>query len=87
MKRKLVMIATGILMVSLTGCASVNEYLSQRMLEKSGITEDEQYKVYQSYAESGVLDQDGYYIDDQEDSGHEGEIHVTFSKNENLGIE
>ncbi len=87
MKRKVVLLSISIMMVSLTGCSSINDYLAQRMLEKSGITEEEQYKTYQSYAESGVLDQDGYYKDEQEDIGHDGEIHVTFSKNENLGIE
>lgn len=81
-------------MVSLSGCAGVNERLEEQMIRKSGVLEDSSYIAYKTYESEGKLDEEGYYAEadessavTEEQSTAHGTIHVTFSDNNNLHIQ
>lgn len=84
MKRYIVSLIT-ISLITLTGCSRVNSYLEEKMLEKSGILQDETYKEYQKQIEAGNVDKEGYYVENTQQIQN-GSIHVTFSMNNNLDI-
>ena len=50
-------------LISLTGCSSVNSFIEDKMMEKSGIFEDERYIEYQSQIEAGNADENGYFVE------------------------
>lgn len=77
------------LMFSLTGCSSVKEYLSNKMLQESGILEDSNYTEYEKYKSEGLLDSNGYYaeISDDSDNSNNLDVKVTFAENNNLQIQ
>lgn len=80
MKKTLILLST-ILMVTLTGCASIND----QMLQKSRITENSNYKEYRDYSETDKLDQNGYYSEVTA-SKKKGSIHVTFASSNYLDV-
>ena len=53
-----------IVCLTLTGCSSISRVLEKQMLKQAGITEDENYKTYQSYNTAGKLTQQGYYSEE-----------------------
>ena len=76
-------------MLLLTGCAIVDEKLGQVFLERSGVTEQEDYARYEQYLKAGSLDEAGQYAPPDEKSGAEapdGKIHVTFASNRYMEI-
>ena len=76
------MIAT---LISLTGCSGVNSFIEDKMMEKSGVFEDEKYIEYQSQLEAGNADENGYFVECMQQT-QQGSIHITFSMNNNLDI-
>lgn len=85
MRKRLVLTVMAVSLISLTGCSGMNSYLEEKMLEKSGIIQDETYMDYQSQIEAGNADEEGYYVE-SEQQVENASIHVTFSKNNNLDI-
>lgn len=83
MKRHWLFVAL-IPIIMLTGCGSIDSYINQKITEKSGVLQDENYVKYQEYLEAGVLDEEGLYIDDTEEDIKAGSIHVTFASNNNI---
>lgn len=76
-----------ILLLTLTGCTSVDGYLNDKMKQQSGVLENKNYIQYQNYVTEGKLDQEGYYkADENETDFISGSIHVTFPSNNNLDI-
>ena len=47
------------LAVALTACSSNAE-----LLENAGVTEDEDYKKYEQLLKDGLLDNNGFYVDE-----------------------
>ncbi|MDE7416944.1 MAG: hypothetical protein K2N44_11735 [Lachnospiraceae bacterium] len=74
-------------MVTLNGCASLDSYIEKRVKAESGILEDENYVNYQSKVASGNVDEEGYYIQNTDQSERIGSIHVTFATNNKLNIQ
>lgn len=81
----------------LSGCSRVDHLmynsLESLLLEKSGIAEDADYQQYEEYSQSGVLDEEGYYVETDDSDAETGEeesaagtIHVTFADNRSLRI-
>ena len=85
MKKSFMVILMSGLLMSLTGCSGVDSYIENKMMEKSGIFEDEKYMEYQSQREVGNTDENGYFIECTQQVQN-GSIHVTFSTNNNLDI-
>ena len=92
MKKALVLLLS-FTMPLLTGCSTLDSKLEQKILEKSGILENEDYLQYQQYLEASRLNENGEYVEpnqgdtaaeSQEQS--EGQIHVTFAENRYLNI-
>lgn len=71
--------------LSLTGCSSLNSLIEEKMVAKSGIHSDEMYVEYQSQVAAGNTDEDGHFVENL-DIEQKGDIHVTFSMNNNLNI-
>lgn len=86
MKKRHVLTVMAVSLISLTGCSGMNSYLEEKMLEKSGIIQDETYMDYKMQMEAGNADEEGYYVE-SEQQVENASIHVTFSKNNNLDIE
>ena len=84
MKKKVMVTLLTASLLSLTGCSSVNSFIETKMLEKSGILDDEMYVKYQSKIEEGNIDEEDFVECFQEVQS--GSIHVTFSTNNNLEI-
>lgn len=59
--KKILLLVVAMLMLLLTGCSGIGSYLEKQIEKQSGLKADTSYQVYQSYAEKGFLDQDGYY--------------------------
>ena len=89
MKRRLVLLTICTAVISsLAGCAGVNAKLEDQMVKKSGVLEDPSYLTYEEYVEDDKLDDEGYYAEITEVSVEErGQIHVTFSDNNNLQVQ
>ena len=93
--KRLMFFITVILMItlSLSGCkdqkSSLKEKiqgaLEERMWEKSGLSEDADYKTYLKMKTAGQLDPDGVYehaeLTETEPEERPGQVHVTFAKN------
>lgn len=79
-------------MLPLTGCAAAEERLGRFFLERSGVTEQEDYLRYEQYREDGKLDESGQYRMPEEQGETalpqqpEGKIHVTFADNRYMKI-
>ena len=89
LNRKAVCI-TGLLFILnfLSGCA-VQDRIATKMLEKSGVLESNDYLEYEHYAGQGLLDVNGYYLDDSTDGEKpdaDADILITFGDNNNLRI-
>lgn len=57
------MIIPALIMTTLmTGCSSFNDWILNKGFEKSGISESEDYKTYQSHLDNNELDENGKYI-------------------------
>ena len=65
--------------IFLTGC-SVDKYFEEKLVERSGVVEREEYTQYQRYVESGGADEK---LMQQDKYG----VQVSFAKNENLDID
>ena len=87
--KKAMLLLTALMAVSLTGCSSINDYLTNQMMQKSGIYDDDSYQEYEQYADAGLLDADGYYVEtgDEAEEEQHAPIHVTFSENNNLNVQ
>ncbi len=85
MKKRFMVILMVASLISLTGCSSVNSFIEDKMMEKSGICEDERYIEYQSQIEAGNADENGYFAECMQQT-QKGSIHITFSMNNNLDI-
>lgn len=59
--KKILLLVVAMLMLLLAGCSGIGSYLEKQIEKQSGLKADTSYQVYQSYAEKGFLDQDGYY--------------------------
>ncbi len=71
----------------LTGCSSVDSFLSKKMLEKSGITANEEYVAAQEYQAQGIVDNEGVYQEPESiEERNVGTVRVTFSRNNNLDV-
>lgn len=71
----------------LTGCSSVDSFLSKKMLEKSGITANEEYVAAQEYQAQGMVDNEGFYQEPESiEERNVGTVRVTFSRNNNLDV-
>ena len=98
MKRKKSLILILLLFLLLTGCAHsetparrlrgyVEDRVAQRVMRKSGITEDADYQRYLELEEDGRLNPDGSYTGDEgEYQEREGNIHVTFMRNAYISV-
>lgn len=91
--KKVFVLLLSFTMLLLTGCSTLDSKLEQRILEKSGILENEDYLQYQQYLEEGRLNENGEYVEfNQGDTAvesqgqSEGQIHVTFAENRYLDI-
>ena len=74
-----------LLVISLSGCGGIDEFLEKQMVNQSGLLEDPEYQTYQKYSEEGKLDTDGYYKDAAEEPIEvHAPIHVTFAENNNF---
>lgn len=71
-------------MIMLTGCGSLDEYISEKITEKSGVLQDENYIKYEEYKNSGMIDEDGLYINDETIEEKAGNVHISFASNNNL---
>ncbi|WP_026522736.1 hypothetical protein [Butyrivibrio sp. VCB2001] len=73
---------------SLTGCASIDSFLSEKMLDESGITTNEEYVTSKKYLDQGLVDSDGYYQETENiEERSIGTVRVTFARNNNLDVE
>ncbi|MGN0692093.1 MAG: hypothetical protein ACI4K7_07090 [Oscillospiraceae bacterium] len=61
MKKQMIIPAL-ITTILMTGCSSFNDWILNKGLEKSGISESEDYKTYQSHLDNNELDENGRYI-------------------------
>lgn len=61
MKKQMIIPAL-ILTTLMTGCSSFNDWILNKGFEKSGISESEDYKTYQSHLDNNELDENGKYI-------------------------
>lgn len=92
----LLLFAALFLLLTMFGCAKVDETVANAMLSKSGIHWDEGYKQYKEMNEAGQLGEDGTFIDtdivDEAELSEEleetprGDIHITFADNRYLNI-
>ena len=74
-------------LTSLTGCSYMKEYLGEKMLQKAEVADDVNYKNYKEYTLSGRLDEDGYYVEENDEiASEQSPITVTFSENNNLTV-
>ena len=53
------------LCIALSGCASVSNFLEDKMVEKADISSDREYLTYQLYNAEGKLTSQGYYSEDE----------------------
>ena len=88
-----VMLLVLLLSASLTACSSIESTLENRILEKSGILDSEDYKKYKQMEEDNELEK-GHYIvpvideaPTDEINEELGSIHVTFATNRYLKVE
>lgn len=93
--RKQILFCMALLSVALSGCTNVNDILETEMYKKSGISEDENYKLYQTYKEQGRLDQQGYYLEEVFEADRTDTMkgivtsnlaHITFAANNHLDV-
>lgn len=73
--------------ITLNGCAGLDNYIEKGVKEASGILEDENYVSYQKKVESGNVDEEGYYIQNGDQSEKIGSVHVTFATNNKLDVQ
>ncbi|MBP3804021.1 MAG: hypothetical protein J6I76_09005 [Oribacterium sp.] len=89
--KKRVLLVAGIvpMMIALSGCSSVKEYLGGKMLQRSGVLEDSNYVEYEQYLTDGLLDPNGYYVDESDETGDSSssDVRVTFAENNNLKVQ
>lgn len=85
MRKEIKIIMFMILLLPIIGCSSLNSYIEDKMIEKSGILEEEMYIEYQNHIESGNIDEKGYFVECFQQV-QSGSIHITFSMNNNLDI-
>ena len=90
MKRLLLLLAILLIVIGL--CGGAKSLVDAKIEDRSGITADANYREYQTYAEDGHLDADGYYKEDVFEAGGalsqlpDGAARVSFSTNSNLKI-
>ena len=97
MKRKILTLITVFVLLMISGCSNVNDFLINRLeenaLENAGILEDTEYQDYEKLMSSGQLDENGKYLgtvadmdenDDVEEAS--GQIHVTFANNSHISF-
>ncbi len=92
MKRMAVFLSA-VLLSALTGCAELknaaDNWLEEKVMERSGIQSEESYRQYRELSQEGKLDAEGYYLPEKElaaEAKPAGSIHVTFATNGYLKI-
>ena len=80
-------------MVLLNGCTAIDSTIEKVILKEAGITERDDYILYQQQKEAGLIDEDGYYIDPNNyqsdnvvEENRNGSILVTFADNPFMDI-
>lgn len=92
MKKKIRILILMTFLLMLSGCSNVNDYLTSKLEEKTWenfeILEDQDYQKYLHLKQEGELDENGYYLEEDEDPSESGDseepsgqIHVTFAEN------
>ena len=77
----------------LSGCGKVDAYLEARILEGSGILEDQEYQQYSEMKQNNQLGEDGafddtdIFVETADDNAAAGTVHVTFAENRYLKIQ
>ena len=84
MRKKMIFLCV-IATILLTSCGTVNDLIEGKLIEKSGLVNDENYINYVDKENSGIIDEDGYYKDVEVEKPA-GKIHITFSTNNNLKV-
>jgi hypothetical protein len=77
--------------VLLSGCAKVDSFLENALIQQSKIESDEDYQEYQTMLDDGKLDADGYYIGEtvptaQVSAEQHGNVRISFADNRFLKI-
>lgn len=91
MKKQVILLALPISII-LSGCSKADAYFEKKIFEQSKIQEDSDYQKSQKYLESGELDQQGYYIEENLEKEQLGEdmalntAHIVFAKNNYLDV-
>ena len=97
MKKKILIIMSVVMLLLLSGCSNLNDYLTDKLeeiiREESGIYEDPSYYKYQNLQQTNQLNEDGVYLgaDEIGDEPVEveeptGKIHVTFAENSHIRV-
>ncbi len=78
----------------LSGCSTVESLAKKQMISSSNIEDDKDYEKYQSIKDNETVDENGYYVEKDEQSSEQNEtntdksgIHVAFGSNNLLTIE
>ena len=93
MKKALILLSSVLIIALLSGCSSPNDKLEEIMKNDSGIYETVEFQDYLKYDEAGQLDQDGYYIYDNEEAEPdenvlpEGSARVSFADNAYINVQ
>lgn len=75
------------MMLMLSGCAGMDNYIEQKVRAESGILDDENYISYQNKVASGNVGEDGFYMQGSGETEKTGSIHVTFAENSKLDVQ
>lgn len=71
----------------LSGCNVVDDRLGQIFLERSGVTQQDDYLRYEQYQQEGKLDEEGCYVAPMEQQPErQGQVHVTFANNHYMEV-
>lgn len=88
--KKTILLFLALIMIAFSGCSRIDKHLGEARLNKSGISEDEDYKTYINKLYNNEIDVDGYIIVKDEPSyievPHKDKVHVTFADNNSFDI-
>ena len=68
----------------LIGCSKLDEKTKEAIKEKSGISDTEQYVEAKNLVSEGKIDENGNIRESKEEITRTGDIHLTFSQNNNI---
>ena len=90
MKKRMLLVASIVpIMIVLSGCSPVKEYLGEKMKQRSEVRKNSDYTKYDEYLKNGNLDTNGYYVDESDESedSSSSDFKVTFAENNNLKVQ